>query len=100
MKRRIVLALIAGFAAIELGLRAAGAVDFPLYEANNEIGYIPKASQQGSFLRTNDWQFNSRHMGADELALGQRRATLLIGDSVVLGGNPLRQQDRLGPQLR
>ena len=84
----------------EIGLRLAGFLDFPLYETNNEIGYIPKASQSGSFLRSHDWQFNSLHMGAPEFRPTPALDTLLVGDSVVLGGNPYRQEERLGPRLQ
>lgn len=53
-------------------------------------------------MRTHDWHFNSLHMGAEEFT-GQSndrvRDVLLIGDSIVLGGNPLRDSERLGPAL-
>ncbi|MFA5985208.1 MAG: hypothetical protein WC782_14430 [Methylococcaceae bacterium] len=83
----------------EIAVRLSGITDFPLYDANSQIGYIPKASQSGDFLRTNHWQFNSKNMGAAEFTPTQAMDNLLIGDSVVLGGNPYRQEDRLGPQL-
>ncbi|MDB5731939.1 MAG: hypothetical protein JWQ03_1834 [Variovorax sp.] len=84
---------------VEGGLRATAIGDFPLYEANSEIGYIPKKSQSGSFLWRNDWQFNSKSMGAPEFTPNRAVDTLLIGDSIVLGGNTYRQKERLGPQL-
>lgn len=84
----------------EIAVRISGIVDFPLYVANNEIGYIPAPSQSGDFLRKNHWQFNSKSMGALEFAPSDAVDTLLIGDSVVLGGNPYREEDRLGPQLK
>lgn len=90
----VTLALIA-----ELSVRWFGLTDFPVYEANNRIGYIPAANQQGSFLGKNDWQFNSLHMGAGEfLPTAEKKDILLIGDSIVLGGNPVKNQDKLGPQ--
>ena len=85
---------------IELSLRFAGLIDFPLYEANNEIGYIPKPSQNGLFLRKNSWKFNSKSMGASEFMPTDATDTLLIGDSVVLGGNPYKEEDKLGNQLQ
>lgn len=39
-------------------------------------------------------------MGAGEFLPSAALDTLLIGDSIVLGGNPLKQQERLGPQLQ
>jgi len=84
----------------EVAVRFSGITNFPLYVANSEIGYIPAPSQSGVFLRKNSWQFNSKSMGATEFSPSNGEDTLLIGDSVVLGGNPYRDTDRLGPQLR
>ncbi|MDP1125438.1 hypothetical protein Q5O12_28365, partial [Klebsiella pneumoniae] len=46
------------------------------------------------------WQFNSLSMGSGPFFPSSDIDTLLIGDSIVLGGNPYRQQDRLGPVLQ
>jgi len=86
-------------AAGEITVRTMGFGDFPLYEANNVIGYIPKASQQGAFMNTNDWVFNSLHMGTGEFKPGPGRDVLLVGDSLVYGGNPYRQAEKIGPSL-
>jgi hypothetical protein len=75
-------------------VRLMGLGDFPLYEANNVIGYIPKASQQGTFMNTSDWVFNSLHMGTGEFKPGPGRDVLLVGDSLVYGGNSYRQAER------
>lgn len=99
-KRYVGFGVLGLVAAVEIAARAAGAVDFPVYEANNEIGYIPKASQSGSFLRKNDWYFNAKSMGASEFSPSAGTDLLLIGDSIVYGGNPYRREDRLGPQLQ
>lgn len=85
----------------ELTLRLMGVGDFPVYQADNKIGYIPKASQSGRFLNKNEWAFNSLHMGvSNEFEKSNRLTSLLIGDSIVLGGNPIPQKDKLGPQLQ
>lgn len=96
---KIVAVVFALAVLAEVGLRATAIADFPLYDADNDIGYIPKASQSGAFLWKNDWQFNAKNMGAAEFKPGAAVDTLLIGDSIVLGGNPYKQADRLGPQL-
>lgn len=84
----------------EVGVRLAGLTDVPLYSADNHIGYIPAPSQSGSFMDSHDWAFNELSMGtAEPFRPDERTDILLIGDSVVLGGNPYRQGDRLGPQL-
>jgi hypothetical protein len=88
--------------AAEIGMRMMGIIDFPLYHADSKIGYIPKPNQSGSFMRKNDWAFNSRSMAAPEFngsASDGVRDVLLIGDSIVYGGNPYRAEERLGPSL-
>lgn len=80
--------------------RLSGLTDFPLYHADSRIGYIPAPSQSGSFMATNDWAFNEFSMGTPRpFAVSEATDILLVGDSVVYGGNPYKQQDRLGPQL-
>lgn len=85
----------------ELLLRAIGMVDFPLYDVDARIGYIPKASQEGSFLWRNTWVFNELSMGTarhfDSRAVGND--VLLVGDSIVLGGNTLPQDSKLAPRM-
>ncbi|MET3666101.1 hypothetical protein [Caulobacter sp. 1776] len=52
-------------------------------------------------MNSKDWVFNERSMGTGrhfETTVAEID-TLLIGDSVVSGGNPYRQAERLGPQL-
>jgi hypothetical protein len=92
--------LFLAFLILELGTRLTRISDFPVYEANNKIGYIPKASQQGKFLWTHDWIFNEYHMGADTFKPSNAEDILLVGDSIVLGGNPLKKSERLGPTLQ
>ena len=84
----------------EVGLRLAGVTDFPVYDTDETIGYIPAPGQQGSFLNRNGWQVNERSMGSDAWEPNGQRDVLLLGDSVVWGGNPLNQPDKLGPVLQ
>ncbi|GGH51939.1 hypothetical protein GVY41_07950 [Frigidibacter albus] len=79
----------------------AGFIDFPLYDADNRTGYIPAANQSGSFLNSRDYAVNAEHMGtADPFIPGPGLDILLVGDSIVWGGNPYREPERLAPQLR
>lgn len=98
--RHWLLVAVVSLLIAEGGVRTFGLVDFPLYEANAQIGYIPAANQQGSFLNKNDWQFNALHMGAPAFEPNPERDVLLLGDSLVLGGNPYRAPERLGPSLQ
>lgn len=101
LRTKFLTGTVLGLVLIEIVIRISGIMDFPLYDADNRIGYIPKPNQSGSFLRIHDWQFNSLSMGASEFKPSDAVVdTLLIGDSVVLGGNPYKQADRLGPQLQ
>jgi len=83
----------------DIALRLAGVDDFPLYRTDPEIGYVVAPDQRGSFLNRNRWEYNEYGMGAGPFQPEGRRNLLLIGDSIVLGGNPLDQSVRLGPVL-
>lgn len=93
--------LAALFLASETGIRLCGLVDFPTYLANDEIGYIVKPSQSGRFLDKNAWVFNDRSMGvAESWNPAAKPNLLLIGNSVVMGGDPYNQPEKLGPKLQ
>jgi hypothetical protein len=98
--RHWLLLLVAVVLLVEGGVRALGLVDFALCGANAQIDYIPAANQQGSFLNKNDWQFNALHMGSPAFAPNPLRDVLLVGDSVVYGGNAYTESQRLGPTLQ
>lgn len=88
------------FLLLEVGLRAVGFLDFPTYELHNSIGYLPRASQEGAFLRKNRWHFNDRHMPiARNWTSSEPLDILLIGNSIVMGGNPYDQSEKLSPIL-
>ena len=86
---------------VELVTRISGIVDFPVYQVDSEIGYIPQANQHGAFLRHNHWAFNDRSMGTEEpWSPSIRPNILLIGNSIVMGGNPYDQKDKLGALIQ
>jgi len=95
---RSVLAITLCLAIAEVTARFA--FDFPLYAADDEVGYWPAPNQMGSFLFRNDWAFNSTSLGvAEEFRPSDKFDLLLVGDSIVYGGNGLRQGDKLGPAI-
>ena len=93
------LAVILAAAAGEFAARAA--LDFPLFGADAEGGYYALPNQRGRFAFRNAWAFNELGMGvAERFAPSTARDVLLVGDSVVYGGNPVRQENKLGPVLQ
>ncbi len=74
-----------------LALRLSGVVDFPVYDSDREIGYVLRPNQSGTFLQKNAQVVNDQSMSTTKWAPNGSRDLLLIGDSVVLGGNPLTQ---------
>ena len=101
MTIELVCVAIAAIIAIEVAVRAYGLVDFPVYDVDGKIGYIARANQRGSFLNNNDWYFNDKNMPiAQNWDASIRPNILLIGNSVVMGGNSYRQQDKLAPNIQ
>ena len=99
--RRTLLSAFLLFVGTEAAVRLSGAVDFPLYAVDDEIGYVIKPNQQGNFLNKNHWVFNDRSMGTNQNWDPSGKPNLLIlGNSIVMGGNPYDQQDKLGPLLQ
>ena len=95
----LLIALVLLLPGAELASRLSGITDVPLYLADPDLGYVPAPNQSGAFLVRNDWVFNELSMGTTRFAPDPRCNLLLVGDSIVYGGNPYRQADKLGPQL-
>lgn len=94
----LIISIVVLMSGGEVAARFLGLIDFPLYDANAEIGYIPSASQRGSFMNRNDWQINELHMSAGPFQPSSEGNVLLIGDSIVWGGNSYAANERLGAQ--
>jgi len=100
MRRRRLALAVAAAALIGAELAARVVFDFPLYGADSEVGYWPLPNQHGAFLLNNDWAFNEHSLGvAERFRPSAKVDVLLVGDSLVYGGNGLRQADKLGPLL-
>ncbi|VFU07019.1 hypothetical protein [Methylocella tundrae] len=88
------------FAAIEGLLRLLGFGSFPIYDVDSQSEYIPSSNQKGVFLNKNNWFFNDRHLGnAENWNPGKRPNVLLVGNSILLGGLPYNQPDKVAPRL-
>ncbi len=99
--QRVGTGLIALLVLSELGLRVAGLGNFPLYVKDPQFGYAPQPDQAGRFLQKNAWMFNDRSMGvAQPWQPGERTDILLVGNSIVLGGNAYDQPDKLAPLMQ
>jgi hypothetical protein len=104
VRRRLIVITVIFFTFLaissEIYLRYAGFGSYPIYDIDNEIQYIPAANQHGRFRNRDAWFFNNRHM--ENISNWSREIhpnLLLIGDSIVLGGDTFNPEDRLGPLL-
>jgi len=85
----------------ELAIRNFGVVNFPIYDVGGGVVYIPRANQADSFLNRNDWYFNDKSMPlARDWSPASGSNILLIGNSIVMGGDYYRQKDKLTPLIQ
>lgn len=99
--RRVGLAALTLLVLAEVAVRGVGLVDFPTYAVDDDIGYFPHPDQAGAFLRKNRWVFNDRSMGIETpWRPSDRTDVLLVGNSVVLGGNNYDQKDKIAPRMQ
>jgi hypothetical protein len=99
--KRVIIGFLALAVVIEIALRLGGVVDFPVYQVDDGIGYSIRPNQAGAFLRRHSWVFNDRSMGtAAAWDPTKKPNLLLIGNSIVMGGNPYREPDKLGPLVQ
>lgn len=96
--KRVLFVLLGGIVAAEISVRILGIADVPLRNANVLTGYIPLPNQSGRFLM-NDWHVNNLSMISREPYSKDIDSIIVAGDSVVFGGNPIQQSDRVGEQL-
>jgi hypothetical protein len=86
---------------LELAVRLAGWVDFPIYTRDPRFGYFPAAMQAGTFRNKNRWVFNDQAMGvAADWRPSERSDILLVGNSVVSGGNAYDLPEKLASRLQ
>jgi hypothetical protein len=95
----------AGFAVlmllVEAAVRQAGLVDFPVYMRSDGFAYAPRSNQAGAFLGRNQWVFNDRSMGVERTWNASKFTdVMVIGNSIVMGGNAYDQQNKVGPLLQ
>ena len=103
MRRHVVRACFWSFTlllAVEAGSRVLGLTDFPIYIVDDGVGYTVKPNQAGNFMIVNGWSFNDRGMGTSRAwNPNLKENILLVGNSIIMGGNPYRQEEKIGPLL-
>lgn len=84
---------------VEILLRIKGVLDFPVYKIESNGHYTLASNQSGSFLQKNQWFVNSSGFINKKELDTSKPYIILIGDSVVYGGNPVNYYDRIGEKL-
>lgn len=87
--------LVAALLALELLLRGLGFASFPLFERAGHGRYRMRPDQAGLFRRRAAWRYDANGMRNDRIPADFAETTLLIGDSVVDGGNRIDQSETL-----
>ena len=99
--RLVAAGLVALLVLVEAIVRLAGLADFPIYQRSDVFGYVPRSNQSGAFLGRNRWVFNDLGMGTERpWQPSQKADILLVGNSIVMGGNPYDQQDKVTQLLQ
>lgn len=87
--------------ATEIVVRAMGMVSFPIYKTDSQVRYIPIPNQNGRFLNSNDWYINDISMPiAKPYVADLHPNVLLIGNSIIYGGNPYKQKEKLTSRIQ
>jgi hypothetical protein len=97
---RLTLAGAALIGAAELTLRYLRYDEFPIYDTDAKIGYIPKPNQAGCFLGRYCWTLNERSMLNEPWVPDREHGILVIGDSLVWGEVRMAPRDKLGACLQ
>lgn len=91
------LFIFAGLLASEASLRLSGLTSFPIFMRAPGVAYYPAPNQSGAFLNKNHWYVNAQGFENDRPFAVLHPGAMLIGDSIIDGGNPTDYQDKVGP---
>ena len=95
-----ILICLAALVLCELLIRWKGINSFALYARDDRCHYRMKASQRGCFLNRYQWVYDERGMRSRNHVPTLAGAVILLGDSVVDGGNYLTQSETLAERLQ
>jgi hypothetical protein len=88
--------VVGGIFLAELGCRLSGLNDIPVYTRSPSVSYFMSPGQRGVFLNRNHWYVNNAGFNNDREFSGRHPYTLLVGDSIICGGNVIDYSDRAG----
>jgi hypothetical protein len=88
--------IAAALLVIEVGLRASGVTEYPVYQRAPGVLYFQAPNQHGAFLHKNRWYVDDQGFDNAERYAVSHPNCLLVGDSVVYGGNPFDHANRVG----
>lgn len=83
----------------ELAVRARHLADYPLFMKHDLVGYHFRPNASGSMRGRFHWRFNAMGLRLDHDRPADADTVLIVGDSVVEGGNYLNVPDTLGGQV-
>jgi hypothetical protein len=83
--------------AVEASIRLLGLTNFPIFMRAPGVAYYPAPNQSGVFLNKNHWYVNAQGFENDRSFFVSHPSVLLVGDSIIEGGNPTDYKDRVGP---
>lgn len=86
--------------AAELTLRYLRYDEFPVYDVDAKIGYLPKPNQAGCFMGRYCWALNENSMLNEPWVPDREHGILVIGDSLVWGEVRMAPGDKLGACLQ
>jgi len=87
---------IVTYVGLEIVVRLAGLGSFPVYVRDSAVGYYLMPNQHGVFLDRIHWFVNSDGFVNDRDFTDSHPSSLLVGDSIVYGGNPVDWDCRVG----
>jgi hypothetical protein len=96
----LILICFAALVMVELLIRLLGITSFALFAKDDRCHYRMKAAQRGRFLNRYQWSYDERGMRTKNHVSTLSGAVILLGDSVVDGGNYLTQSDTLAERLQ
>jgi len=91
---------IVAVTATELTLRYLRYDEFPIYDVDAKIGYIPSPNQAGTFAGRYSWTLNEYSMLNEPWVPSRERGVLLISDSLVWGEVQMPPGEKLGSCLQ